>query len=613
MPSWALGLAVAALTLPVGFGIPFGGVDGSWMAALYMAAQEGLDFGTEIVYTFGPLGFLQHPVLFYDGLAIAAVLFSSAVWVATCVALVAALRRSIGAPAAVVVAFAALALMATLEQPLILVCALGLLALRPDPPARIVPILAVGGGLFAAIEVLVKLSVGPVVVVLLLVALLGAAAPRLWIAGFAGIFVAGTLVLWLATGGALDALPDYVSNGREIVSGYSDTFANPFGPAWQRIALVVTAVAVVAMAAMGEYANRRARVAGVALVALVAFSIYKEGIVRSDEGHLNIAFATIVLLALIVPWRRSLMPLMAGGAAALAAVALAVQSDPATDRLSPLNGVDATAETVEYLFSPGLRDERRELGREFLLDTYLLDSAMLADLEGRTVFVDPWEASATWAYDLDWLPPPVFQGYQAYTTELDELNAESIASPEGPDRILRENPAAVEDPNLTRGVDSHYPGWDPPQQSVATLCNFTPLRTTERWQVLGRVPDRCGEPRPLSSAEAAAGETVEVPVASPGEVVLVEIHGAGVDGLERLRSLLFRAAPRYVNLDGSASYRLVPGTAADGLLLAGAPAIVGSGPWEQAPNAESMTVVGIGGEIRYEFLAMSVDTGGREA
>jgi len=159
-------------------------------------------------------------------------------------------------------------------------------------------------------------------------------------------------------------------------------------------------------------------------------------------------------------------------------------------------------------------------------------------LEGHTVAVEPWEAGVAWAYELDWDPLPVFQNYSAYTSELDRLNAAAAESPDGPERILRENQLLVLPEFPTPDLDGRYPGWAPREQARAVLCNFAPLHTTERWQVLGRVPDRCGPPRMIGSVQSRYGEVVEVPSPGPGEVVFARIQGAEVGGLERLTALI---------------------------------------------------------------------------
>src|SRR5262245_39180779 len=56
----ALVLAVAVLTFPQGIPIAKD-VDSSWRLVLAYAYEHGLQFGTEISFTFGPLGFLTIP------------------------------------------------------------------------------------------------------------------------------------------------------------------------------------------------------------------------------------------------------------------------------------------------------------------------------------------------------------------------------------------------------------------------------------------------------------------------------------------------------------------------------------------------------------------------
>ena len=87
--------------------------------------------------------------------------------------------------------------------------------------------------------------------------------------------------------------------------------------------------------------------------------------------------------------------------------------------------------------------------------------------------------------------------------------------------------------SLTRAIDGRYPAWDPPAQALATLCHFAPISTDDRFQVLARTDDRCGDPQAAGSVVAREGEVVDVPAAGAGEVVFARIEGAGVSGLEK--------------------------------------------------------------------------------
>ncbi|MGN6258469.1 MAG: hypothetical protein ACTHN3_12090 [Solirubrobacterales bacterium] len=612
------GLAVALLGWRVGMNPPAPGLDASWNAGLAMAAHDGLQFGHEVVFSYGPLGFLQSPYVWFSELGVLAFLFSAGVYVAFALALVWALQRSLPLLVSAVVAFVLIAVLPLLEFSLLLAVLVSLALLEEERQGRVLDAFVVAGAGFAAIEALVKLSTGPVIFVVFLLALVGARAGRLRIAAYLVLFAVELVALWLLAGQSLGAIPDFLANTKEIVSGYSGAMIREVDVAhWKvvvaSIAAALTTVALVVACAAGRFRDRRALVCGAALMALAAFAVFKEGVVRTDAGHLSLYFSAACVLWIAIPRGRGRWPWLLAGAAAIALAGVPVRPPGLPTDLNALDNVKYASEQARNLFSPGRRADLIAAGRARMKGVYRLDPATRAALRGRTVAIEPWEAGVAWAYELDWKPLPVFQDYSAYTAGLDRLNAEAAESAAGPQRILRENPLLVFPEFPTQDLDSRLNDWDPPEQQRAVLCNFVPLHTTERWQVLGRVPDRCGEPRPAGAAEAGDGEAVAVPAPRPGEVVFVRIHGAGVGGLERISTTLFHAAVRRLVVNSSQSYRLLPETAGDGLLLRGAGAFAGGGPFSPVPQARTVAVSGAGDGLRFDFFRMRVTTPQRSA
>lgn len=618
VPVWGAGLIVALLGWSVGFQTPGPGIDPSWNAGLAMAVDQGLHFGKEVVYTYGPLGFLQSRLVFFDGLGILSFLYGAAVYVLFCLGLVWALRRAMPLLAAAVVAFVALAwLPMPLLEVALLTAALGCFwLLEEERSPRALDLFVLGAATFAAPAALMKLSIGPLAAVVFLIALLGARAGARRIAAYVAIFAALVLVLWLATGQSLGDLPAFVGHTFEIASGYSSAMLRSTDVApWKVTAAVIAAIlsglALVGAAWIsGRGRGRASRAAGVAIAALVSFAIYKEGVVRIDAGHLTVLFANAAVLWIAVAsaatsatWRR----LMLVGSAAVFAISLPVRPAGLETRFDPVANVSFAVDQVRTLFSPGRRDTVIDDGRAQMRLTYGLAPRGLAALRGHTVAVEPWEVGAAWAYELDWLPLPVFQNYSAYTPTLDRLNSEVAEDPDGPERILRQNTEVVQPEFPGADIDNRWLGWDPPEQARAVLCNFAPLFTDDRWQVLGRLPaSRCGAPRVIETVEAAAGAPVPVPEPKPGQVVFVRIGGAGVEGLERVQTALFHANSRHAVVNGGIRVRLVPETAGDGLLVRAAPGVVEPGPFDPVPEAATLAVEGGADQITYAFYAMSV-------
>lgn len=605
---------VALLGWQVGMNPPGPGLDPSWNAGLAMAAEQGLQFGREIVFSYGPLGFLQGQYLWYGDLGLLAFLFSASVYLAFCLALVWALQRALPLPLAAAVAFVLVGVLPFLEKSLLLAVIAALALLETERPRRTLDVFVVAAASFAAVEALIKLSTGPILVAIFLLALVGARAGRLRIAAFLGLFAVEALLLWLLAGQSLAAIPDFLTNTREVISGYSSAMIREVDVApWKVTVASIAAGAIsaglVAATTAGRFRDRRALWAAAALMGVAAFTVFKEGVVRTDAGHLSLFFSAACILWIAIPWTPARRLWLLGGVVAIVLAGVPVRPPGLPTNLDAVDNVRYAFDQARNLLSPSRRAEAMALGRAGMKATYRLDRETRAALSGRTVAIEPWEVGVAWAYDLDWKPLPAFQNYTAYTEGLDRLNAEAVEDPAGPERILRENPLLVFPEFPTRDLDGRFIGWDPPAQARAVLCNFAPLHTTRRWQVLGRIPERCGEPQLITVAEASEGEIVPVPAPRRGEAVFARVDGAGVGGLERISTLLFRARVRWMDVDEARSYRLIPETARDGLLLRGRGPFLEKGGFSPIPQAKTLALRAAGDGLRFEFFRMRVKAG----
>ena len=593
---------------------PTAGIDASWNAGLAMAIKDGLQFGREVVFTYGPLGFLQGQFLWYGDLAIVAFLYSASLYVVFCVTLTWALRRMLPVLPSILLAFLIVAVLPLLEQSVLVAVLVCLGVLERQRSERTVNLLLAGGASFAAVEMLVKLSTGPVIASLFLIALIGARV-RWWkILGFAVLVVIELLLLWLLAGQSPAAVPAFLENTWQIVSGYSTAMLRQVNvPAWKvTVATLVAAIVMVALVAAGaraSYRDRRARWAGIAVLGIAAFATFKEGVVRTDAGHLSLYFSTACVLWVAIPWTEAGKRWMLAGATTIALIGAPVRPPGLSTNLDVFANLRYAADQARSLFSGSRRAELISEGRAAMKATYRLDPKTRAELSGHTVAIEPWEIGVAWAYRLNWAPLPVFQNYQAYTSKLDRLNAVAVERPGGPERILRENQLLVDPEFPTPDLDNRFPGWDPPEQARAVLCHFVPLHTTDRWQVLGRTANRCSPPQFIRSTAAGPGTTVRVPEPGRDEVVFVRIYGAGVSGPELLSTFLLHAQLRSMVVNRRQSYRLIPGTASDGLMLRGGAPIAASGAFEQIPQAKTIELQGASGDLRFSFFGMRVGSG----
>ena len=601
---WLVAVLVALASWNVTLISPFPGLDPSWLAGLYMAADRGLSFGSQLVFTYGPLGFLSQPWLWYPGLAVLAWWFSALLQLALAISVVWALRRSLGIALAAVFAAVLLIVTPSLNLPLALAAIWCLAALSPDPPRFACTLVLYGGAALGAIETLIQVRTGPVILVMCAITLAAQDRKRARLLTFVGVALAALTVLWFAAGQALAGVPDFVSNSFQIVVGYSDAMGSHGYTSLVVPGLLLVSLALVAVAAFTS-APGPTRVAATLVMALAGFALYKEAVVRADEQHAAVLFATaaVIVSAAWYGKGRAVQLAAVGTAIAVALIGLSTNSLP---DFNPVAHARDAADQLRVVLSPSRLRQERNAARRGLVTAYGISRVALRSLRGHTVQVEPWEAAAAWAYGLDWDPLPVFQIYSAYTSTLDDLNRDAERSPHGPQRILRENTQVVDPYHSTPGVDSRVPAWDPPQTALAMLCNYEQVQGDPRWEVLAQATDRCGRPQAVGSVNAAYRHPIAVPRATSGSIVYAVIDGLQVSGLERLKAFVYRANLRYVLINGARLFRVVPGTATDGLLLDADPRVDYPPPYSLSPSAHTLTFSGGTGRLRVTFYRITI-------
>jgi hypothetical protein len=118
----------------------------------------------------------------------------------------------------------------------------------------------------------------------------------------------------------------------------------------------------------------------------------------------------------------------------------------------------------------------------------------------------------------------VYQLYYALTPALDNLNASVLASQSGPERLLR---------NVTAPVNNRNNLFDSPGAQRSMLCHYAAISTTATYEVLARVPNRCGDPRLVETVKAHWQQFVQVPAPQAADDLLyVRVSGVAPHGLE---------------------------------------------------------------------------------
>ena len=559
------GLALVRPPWPVATGL-----DESWRFAIAFAAARGLQFGRDIVFTYGPLGYvttgapdpaLALPRVLWQTAASAYAAFG--VWTLLA-ARTSRLQR---------LAFAVGATLLAAVMPLDYAVFAGTLALllRLGRAPRFAPLVGALVGAAAAFGMLAKFTLGIDVI---------ASASAAWLcdvlrgprrrrrAALLNAALAATVGL-AGLGAAFRfnplAVAAYLRGEAEISAGYSAAMTAG-GPRTQVATALIVGAGIAAVAGFA-WQERRAAVTGVAVAAL--FFAWKHGFVRQDD-HIFAYFATAAVLApaVAIAVRAPVARLLGAGATALALAAfLSVAGGRVPVALLPQTALERAA----YLTHP-LAFERRALDETSVsLRADAVPPGLRARLAPYGVDVLPTEAVLTEANGLRWSPLPVFQSYSAYTPALDRLNRDALLD-RGADRIMYDFVAP----------DGHYPFGDMPATTTSLLCRYRPAQSAPvplgSWPyvVLARVRGAACAATPLGVIAAAAmNRPIPVPRNDAADTFVVASFAVHPTLAMRAATFLWRAPKislRFRYDDGSVMERRTVGaTLPDGVPISPAP------------------------------------------
>ncbi len=534
--------------------MPTLGLDASWIQAL--AHSKDMQFGKDVVFTFGPWGRVYLPMYEGSDWAIAEQLMIATLWLILACRWIARHRSSWGVVlGAVLFLWAAHGILIRDTYFLIVCFFAAMAALRGTKVDN-----ALAGGLLGLLA-LVKGSFlvlnGGLIGILLLRDLAKRQAPT-GLVGFALCFGAG----WLLLDQSLGNLSVFIKGIGEVSSGYGTAMSIPGQRDHVLVFLFLLGWFLIPEAI--SFKRQPDLVTGLELMATagVLFVAFKAGFVRHD-GHELIAIGSLLGVALLRACRQKKG--YVGLAAIMLVTIMALRSqvpdwNAMANTLSESVAVygKQTRMMFGWMFAPASLQE--SLHSEYAETK----SGLAVELEGYrpsgSLDVYPTEQSLVFAIGAHWQPRPVFQSYSAYTPYLAELNRVHLRE-RGADELLF---------GLS-SIDGRYPSIDDGPSWPTMLALYQPAEmVADRWLALRRAADRPHEQlRPLAGMQMALGEWLALPQ-SRNVPVFIRLHLVPTTW-GRLANLAYKRPPVYLRVelaDGrKIRHRIPEGSAAAGFIV----------------------------------------------
>jgi hypothetical protein len=381
------------------------------------------------------------------------------------------------------------------------------------------------------------------------------------------LWAASLLFFWVMAGQHLSSFGPYLCNSWRITSGYAEAVMLT-GKTEARDAVGFLLIGALLCMLTGRVAWARRRFFGVLPLAglgIILFIVFKLGYVRNDRHETApvMALVLISLACLAVAWPGNKR---AAGAASCLLIASTLFASSVFNYWFPGNGLGkqlAGTFSIYNLFAPFAGPYTGYLRSNYEKDLASERKAHpLPPIAGNADLYS-YEQTILFAHALPYQPRPIIQSYSAYTPELAAMNAAHLRSARAASNILF----------AVQPLDGRFPSLD-------DGLSWPELLTL--YDLKGRSDDggrfllltRAAVPRefrliPLRNTAARFGEPVILPGATDGPVwVEIEIKktllGTVVSTLYKQPVLMLTVSlPDHTER----RYRIVPGMAGGGFLL----------------------------------------------
>lgn len=561
-----------------------GNLDYSWTTVLTWAATHHAQWGRDLVFTYGPLGFLESDMRFNPGtypvwlplhLCMAAIFAWMAVaaltrmhWTAglafmlTCVVLVAGIDWIQG----------------LVSYPLALIL-IGRIAQGVKSSPSLKDYVATSGlAGFEALFPLMKFSVFPLWLLWIPAALftLSGARNAPLRAVFAAASVIAPLAVWLASGQHLANYPIYLHRSLEIAVYYGG--AMQAGPSSLHLDAYAMCGLLVALACFAYVvAKRPGRLAVWASASLSAGALvlaYKAGMTRVDGGHILIFFGSAALTVILTignietsparkPWYRSALILML----MLFPLVLVWSSDmySSGNRRIMFSGIIARSiiyQALQQIFNP-IETYDSNLADWKSLQKSLALPEIAAIVGNGSVDMLMSDQDLVTANGFNYRPRPIFQSYSAYSPRLAKANERFYLSRGAPDWVILD----------LQTIDGHYPASEDAKSLVRIFQFYRPILRENDLLLMQRDGG-------LQSSRLTDGKNYETenlsfdhPVSVPNthDKIVFATFDVGLTCAGRLQTLLFREPILRVQVatttQHSLRYRMIRAVAKSGIVL----------------------------------------------
>lgn len=453
-----LSLLLAFFSLPSGFYLYVGEhLDSSWVRAINLAVKNHLVFGRDIVFTYGPLGFLSTRNTQYvsDWVMLAADLFSFLCYFYLFRRLLQSQLKWFWLAAIALLYFKGTEYAC---QTFCFFILFSVLAIKNNFQYKIELLVCC---IAAVLVFFVKINYGIVALPLLALLIAYALYLRSIYESIGMLVFSGIFFLVLALTFHIN-LGGYIKNNILLIAGYNESMQleiDPFSPPYLSALLYTTLVGTLAITYF--LVPRRQltleKLISIAFLSIMFYLVYKNGFTRND-GHNDGFFGFMPLFLLLSISSVGLASYRGSLAIVVAAIIISdtnLKLPRADGRGFILNNIIGDSTSYYHTFFEKQKDIMK-------LGSMKLPKSTLETVGSSSIDIMPIDVTLIHVNGLNYKPRPIPQSYSAYSRPLDSINAAHFCKPGKPDFVLL----------WIWSIDNRMVSWDESMAKAALRLNY---------------------------------------------------------------------------------------------------------------------------------------------
>jgi hypothetical protein len=510
---------IGFLTIPNLLLMPSPGVDDSWVVGLNMAKIHGYQFGKDIVFTFGPLGFMYSPVFCQFNIWCISSAFSLFAHLLLIYSIVIMMKKSSASltdyllMGITLLMFALLITSAETSVEYKLLFSISILLylsiVNPPSPNRLLILYVFVSFLMATVSLIKFTAIFISVGILLFMTVFCLYKKQIrQLCCMLLVYIISVLVLLVVAGQKITNFPAYLLNSYEVSQGYNAAGVIN-GPLKQVCVGLYAGGLLIFLLLYSILKNKPALMYFILINLGFIFVSFKHGFIRHDKAHVYIFAANALwfFCSMYIANKKQLTLLSRGLSLILilALMAIIFVSYPhllVPDALGKLKMIGSVASLITD--SAAGKAQKLEDAKNELRKAYLLNDETIKYIGNGSVDIIPTEISLLFAYNLNWFPRPLLQSQNAFTDRLDILDSQHFESVNAPEFLLY----------AFEAIDGRYPPFNEPATFRTILRNYKPVFIDGKFIVLQKADTRDRPPSKTVSVldtETEFGKPVAVP------------------------------------------------------------------------------------------------------